>query len=208
MLILAIDSALDALGVALVRDGATLAAAQERMSRGQAERIAPLAQEIAQQAEIKFAEIDRIVVTKGPGSFTGVRVGLAFARGLALSLSKPCVGISTLEALALEEGADGLKAAVIETPGALYIALYENGAEALAPRRCERAEVAELLTEAARNRTFSIRGPGAETWAPQIPGAEGVAITAPDPVRLAHLGATRDPALYRPDPMYLRPALI
>lgn len=208
MLILALDSALDSLGMALVRDGETLAVANERMNRGQAERIAPLAQELAHEAGVKFPAIDRIVVTKGPGSFTGLRVGLAFARGLALSLAKPCIGISTLEALALEEGETGLKAALIETPGALYIALYEDGAERIAPRRCERDEVDGLFMRHTQGARFALRGPGAEKWAPRIAGAQGQERIAPDPVLLAELGRARDPAQNRPDPLYLRPALM
>ena len=118
MKILALDSALDALGVAFVENGVVRARAQEPMSRGQAERIAPLVQDIMQEAGARFAEIDRIAVTIGPGSFTGVRVGLAFARGLAVSLDRPCVGLSTLEALALENGAEGWRAALIDSSGA------------------------------------------------------------------------------------------
>mgnify|MGYP002626729361 CR=1 FL=1 len=67
---------------------------------------------------MRLAEIDRIAVTTGPGSFTGVRVGLSFARALALALGIPCVGVSTLEALALAQERKGLRAALIETPGA------------------------------------------------------------------------------------------
>ncbi len=118
MKVLAIDTALDACSVALVRDGGTLTSRSEQMQRGQAERLAPLVREAVAEAKLPFAELDRIAVTTGPGSFTGVRVGLSFARALALALGKPCVGVSTLEALALADGEDGLRAALIETPGA------------------------------------------------------------------------------------------
>ena len=95
-------------------------------------------------------------MTKGPGSFTGVRVGLSFARALALALGKPCIGVSTLEALALGESEAGLRAALIETPGASYFALYEDGALLVAPAPIERGEHEALIAEAAKGRSVSL----------------------------------------------------
>lgn len=188
MIVLGIDTALDACSVALVRDDLTLAQASETMSRGQAERLAPMARDVAAQTGVTFAEIDRIAITTGPGSFTGVRVGLSFARALALALGKPCIGVSTLGALALEDGEDGLRAALIETPGASYFALYDNGAPLIAPRGIERGEHDALLRHAAGARSFSLKGPG----------------TTPDASALARRAARLDPARYPPDPAYLR----
>jgi tRNA threonylcarbamoyladenosine biosynthesis protein TsaB len=187
LIVLAIDTSLDACSVALVRDGRDLASYSEPMERGQAERLAPMTREAAQAAGVSFAEIDRIVVTTGPGSFTGVRVGLSFARALALSLGKPCVGVSTLEALACAEERGGLRAALIETPGAAYFAMYDGEAVCVPPQNTTRGAHAALLAPGA-----ALVGPGARV----------------DAVALARYGASRDPASYPPNPTYLRAALI
>ncbi|HRP09936.1 MAG TPA: tRNA (adenosine(37)-N6)-threonylcarbamoyltransferase complex dimerization subunit type 1 TsaB [Terricaulis sp.] len=183
MLVLAIDTSLDACSVALVRGDAVLAELSEPMQRGQAERLAPMAQEVIAAAGVSFAQLDRIAVTTGPGSFTGVRVGLSFARALALALGKPCVGVSTLEALALAEGQAGLRAALIETPGAAYFALYQDGAARVTPQNIERG-AHEALTPA-----------GALLIGPEV------RVSAP---ALARYASTLDPARYAPDPAYLR----
>ena len=70
------------------------------MHRGHQERLAPLVAEAMAQAGAAFPDLDRIGVTVGPGSFTGLRVGLAFAKGLAIALGIPCVGVGVLDALA------------------------------------------------------------------------------------------------------------
>lgn len=182
MIVLGIDTSLDACSVAIVRDGETLAHLHETMNRGQAERLAPMVRDAAAQAGVAFKDIDRVAVITGPGSFTGVRVGLSFARALALSLDKPCIGVSTLEALALEDGEEGVRAALVETPGAAYFARYENGAVIIAPRNIERGEHEALLAGA------TLKGPGATANA----------------AALAARAARLDPALYPPDPTYLR----
>src|SRR5580693_8596370 len=102
MLILAIDTALDACAAAVLDTdaGKLIAQQSEAMKRGHAEALMPLIARVIKQAGIGFAALDRIAVTTGPGSFTGLRVGLSAARGIALAANKPVVGVTTLTAYA------------------------------------------------------------------------------------------------------------
>src|SRR3982751_1272707 len=100
MIVLGLDTCLASCSVA-VRDGArVLASAREVMARGHQERLAPMAQQVMREAGLSFDKLDRIAVTVGPGSFTGLRVGIAFAKGLSAALDIPAAGVGTLEALA------------------------------------------------------------------------------------------------------------
>lgn len=100
MKILAVDTALGACSVAILNDEAVVAHRFVTMSRGHAEALAPMVDEVVKEAGIGFAEFDRLAVTTGPGTFTGQRVGLAFMRGLRLALARPLVGVTTLDAMA------------------------------------------------------------------------------------------------------------
>src|SRR6267378_1505756 len=102
MLILAIDTALDACAAAVLDADASKIIAQESqaMKRGHAEALMPLIARVMKGTGIAFASLDRIAVTTGPGSFTGLRVGLSAARGIALAADRPVVGLTTLAAYA------------------------------------------------------------------------------------------------------------
>src|ERR1700751_5179346 len=102
MLILAIDTALDACAAAVLDTGANklIAVESQAMKRGHAEALMPLIARVMKQSALAVPALDRIVVTTGPGSFTGLRVGLSAARGIALAADKPVVGVTTLTAYA------------------------------------------------------------------------------------------------------------
>lgn len=134
MLVLAFDTALDACSAALVRDGSVLANKSEPLSRGHAERLAPMLRDIMTGADAAFGDLDAIAVTTGPGTFTGVRIGLAMARSLAVALGRPAIGISTLEALAHGAGDNEGKpvASVIDARrGQVYFQIFGAQREAL-----------------------------------------------------------------------------
>jgi tRNA threonylcarbamoyladenosine biosynthesis protein TsaB len=204
MIVLALDTAAGACSAAVTRDGAVLASLSEPMTRGHQERLAPLVQQVMTEAGLEFAQLARIGVTVGPGSFTGLRVGLAFAKGLGLALSRPCIGVGTLEALAASDPGPGLTAAVIDAKrGQVYLQVFQDGAPVMAP------DVLPVETAAARLAEFwagglaRLVGPGAALLDGVLTGAEVHERAAPDPVALAHLTGSR-PAGLPARPLYLR----
>lgn len=100
MLLLAIDTAGPSCAVAVARDNTILAQISEEIGRGHAERLMPMIEAGLGEAGVAFKDLQGVAVTTGPGSFTGVRVGIAAARGLALALDIPAIGIGSLDALA------------------------------------------------------------------------------------------------------------
>ena len=102
MRVLAIDTALEACSVGVLDTERADTRAHESlvMQRGHAEALMPLIARVLDRAKLDFAALDRIAVTTGPGSFTGLRVGIAAARGIALAAGKPAIGLSTLAAFA------------------------------------------------------------------------------------------------------------
>lgn len=99
MNLLAVDTALSACSVAFLRcQHATVRS--QTMARGHAEVLMPMIEDARVESGLAYSDIDRFVVTVGPGTFTGVRVGVAAVRGFALATGRPAVGVTTLEALA------------------------------------------------------------------------------------------------------------
>src|SRR6266508_1091530 len=111
MLILAIDTALDACAAAVLDTsaGGVIAQESQAMKRGHAEALMPLIARVMKASGVAFAALDRIAATTGPGSFTGLRVGLSAARGIALAAGKPVVGVTTLTAFAAPIVSDNSK---------------------------------------------------------------------------------------------------
>lgn len=198
MIVLAIDTCLFACSVAVVDGEQVLARRVEPMSRGHQERLAPLVQEAMAEAGLGFDKLERIGVTVGPGSFTGLRVGLAFAKGLASALSIPAVGIGALEALAHTES--GNVVAVLDAKrGQVYLQAFSDGAPVSAP------DALPIETAAARVAEFApdiLIGTGAALLAGVRPGVRVIEADITDPVAVARLAALRSPV--PPRPLYLR----
>ena len=100
MRILGFDTATSACSAAVWEDGRIAARRFEPMSRGQSERLMPMVREVLSEAGAEFADLDLLAVTTGPGAFTGLRIGLAAARGMALAGDLACFGVTTLDAVA------------------------------------------------------------------------------------------------------------
>ena len=198
-MILAIDTCLFACSAAVVQDGAVRAGRVEPMSRGHQERLAPLVAEVmAEAGGVGFDQLDRIAVTIGPGSFTGLRVGLAFAKGLSAALAIPAVGVGSLEALAQPH--KGRVFAVLDAKrGQVYLQAFADGAAVSAPDalpiETAAARVAELAPDI-------LVGTGAALLAQMRPSAQAIAVDHADPAAIAALGASRSPV--PPRPLYLR----
>lgn len=176
----------------------------EPMVKGHSERIAGFARDAAIKAGVAFADLDRIGVTVGPGSFTGLRVGLAFAQGLAAALERPAVGISALDALATSAGEVPEVAALIDARrGQVYARFWREG-EPQGP-----AEALTLEAAAARITTLGagavLVGSGAPLFADIASGRAILALDGPAPEALARLAEAADPASAPARPLYLRP---
>src|SRR6476659_9687492 len=155
MRVLAIDTALAACSAAVLdtRHVAVVASETLSMERGHAEAIMPLIARVMDQAGVEFATLDRIAVTTGPGSFTGLRVGISAARGIALAAGKPAVGLSTLAALAapLIATDDGTQvvAAIDARHEHIYLQVFGvNGRTLVGPRMASLRDAARAATTA------------------------------------------------------------
>jgi tRNA threonylcarbamoyladenosine biosynthesis protein TsaB len=198
--ILAIDTCLAACQVAVTDGGRPLAVLSEPMERGHQERLAPMVREAMDQAGLAFADLDRIAVTVGPGSFTGLRVGLAFAKGLSVALGIPLVGIGTLEALAASAEASGAVLAAVDAKrGLTYVQGFLDGSAVTEPAQIAIAGIAARFAGLAPGR---IVGPGTVDMPGVFPSAIHDPLGVPDPLAVARLSSTREPA--PPHPLYLR----
>jgi tRNA threonylcarbamoyladenosine biosynthesis protein TsaB len=212
MLILAIDTALDACAAAVLDTdaGGLIAQESQAMKRGHAEALMPLIARVIKQSGLAFAALDRIAVTTGPGSFTGLRVGLSAARGIALAANKPVVGVTTLTAYAAPVVSRNGEQPVISVVDARHDHVYlqvvsGNGSSLVWPHV---APIEEAL-DAIRFGTPWLVGNAAkilaDRWPADAPPPFKVeTLPAPDISWVAWLGAAVSPDTAPARPYYLR----
>ena len=183
--VLAIDTAAPRLQLALWREPDRVDILVEDMATGQAERLFPALAELLTGARLAYADLTRIATTTGPGSFTGLRIGLSAARGLALALGIPVLGIPSLFALSLAARCNAVAVLLDARRNEAYFQTFSGPGIPIGPP-------ALLSMDDARNRVPV----GAET------------LTSPyvDIAALARFAATADPALYPPEASYIRDA--
>jgi tRNA threonylcarbamoyl adenosine modification protein YeaZ len=210
MRVLAIDTALEACAAAVLdTEQGKVASESQPMVRGHAEALLPLVQRVMQQADMAFSALDRVAVTTGPGSFTGLRVGISAARGIALAAGKPALGVTTLAAYAAlliaQDDQTTVAVAIDARHEHVYLQVFGKGGRTLvAPRIIGVGEAARM----AAHGPTRIIGTGARMLADVWPAGEPPALVedqrAPDIVWVGRLGVAADATSAPPKPLYLR----
>ncbi len=212
MLILAIDTALDACAAAVLdtEAGKLIAQESQAMKRGHAEALMPLIGRVIAQSGVAFAGLDRIAVTTGPGSFTGLRVGLSAARGIALAANKPVVGVTTLTAYAApvvsQNGEQPVVSAIDARHDHVYLQVVSgNGSSLIRPRVAPIEEALAASRFGAPHLVGNAAQILADRWPPNAPPPFKVdAQAAPDITWVGWLGAVVSPNTAPARPFYLR----
>jgi tRNA threonylcarbamoyl adenosine modification protein YeaZ len=213
MKILAIDTALPAVSVCVLDSAEALPDVVESvaMERGHAEALLPMIDRVMARVDGGFSALGRIAVTVGPGSFTGLRVGIAAARAIGIACGVPTVGVSTLAALAapliLDEKPDVIAVAIDAKHGNVYFVAFEPGGRMLKPPHLSTVREAVHSLE---GRAVRLAGSGApmlaiEAWSQGISAEVAGSTTVPDIAFVARLGLIADPDSAPARPLYLKP---
>jgi tRNA threonylcarbamoyladenosine biosynthesis protein TsaB len=165
MLVLALDTTTSSGSCALARDGRVVYEQVDNAPNAHAERLPGDLMSLLDRANIRLADIDIFAVATGPGSFTGLRIGIATMQGLAFAEGKPLIGVSGFEALVRIAGTHERVATWVDAwRGEVFAALYENGREVTAPV----VSRPEVLLESLRGRPTVFIGDGAYAHADMI----------------------------------------
>jgi tRNA threonylcarbamoyladenosine biosynthesis protein TsaB len=212
MRVLAIDTTLAACAAAVLDTayGGIIASESLPMIRGHAEALMPLVARLMKQSDMTFRDLDRVVVTTGPGSFTGLRVGLAAARGFGVATGLPVVGVSTLSVYAAPHLAVDNRFPVVAAIDARHEHVYlqvfgPTGRTVIAPRLAPLSEAVRAASEEPSCLVGSAARAVADGLAKSAPVPPTVdARDAPDIAWVAQIGAVTPETKSPPNPLYLR----
>jgi tRNA threonylcarbamoyladenosine biosynthesis protein TsaB len=208
--VLAIDTALGACSVCVFQDGEILATERVEMSTGHAEALMPMIQRVMAEVEGGFSGLARVAVTTGPGSFTGLRIGISAARAIGLAANIPVVGVSTLAAYAAPmidaSQAGTIGVAVDARHGAVFFQSYTSSGRTLVAPRLATIKEASRAIGAGPARLAGSGAPMLAAEAMALGVKVGIADLrpAPDVTWVARLGLAADPATAPAKPLYLR----
>lgn len=210
MIVLGLDAAGAGCGVAVRRDGWVVAARTEPMAQGHAVRLMPLVLEVLAEAGIAPGEIDLFGVTTGPGSFTGLRVGLAAVGGLALGAGRTIVGIPSFDAVLADLGPVAAGTVLVALDGRRaepFARLFDAAGDPLGEPLCLPAAGLVALVPPG---PLTLAGDGAHLLLPALAGRADVHHAGPaaiDPATVARLAEERADQAREgpPPPLYVRP---
>lgn len=210
MNILAIDGATGACSAALLSRDVVLSRRSARLDRGQAEILLPMVMEVLGEAGIGFAALDRLAVTVGPGSFTGVRIALAAARAMALATGLPLVGVTTPEAYAhgvpaVLRAERPVLVAVDSRRAEPFLQLFGPALEPAGPPAAVLPRDAATLLPGGPVLVVGDAVGQVEPFLSALPGISFAELGIPDPAAVARLAAGRPVPEDPPRPLYLRP---
>ena len=198
MLLLSLDTSANYVSVALVSEVRTFAFLEEEMERGQAESLMPMIENVLQKAHKTMADIQGIAVTVGPGSFTGVRIGLAAARAFGLALGVPVYGVTCFEVWAYHLGR-ACKVVLDSKRDDYFVQSFDNDGRATDEPSIQSTE--KLKSEL----PFVAVGTGAQALSEEI-GCEAVIKISPIAVAAARIALSRLDNPMPPKPLYMRDA--
>ena len=198
MIILGIDCALDNCSVAISKNGELFAQKSVICKNNQAEILPLMVQELFLETQITPKEIGKIAITTGPGSFTGVRIGLSFAKSLAFAIDAPCIGISTLEVFA-HQSAQMRALPIIKMAGSVFVAAFEGRKIIMPPTRFDNYSFLKDFEN-----DWVLCGQGASEAQSQFQDFNLITQTHIDAFILCGLAANLSQTEAMPKPLYLR----
>lgn len=191
--------------VAVLKGGVIVSSRLLLETHQQVKMLMPMVEETMREAELTYGDLDAIAVGIGPGSFTGIRIGMAAAHGFALAGNIPLIGISTLESMAFAANHSGVTGAIMHAGKGQYYCQWFDGTPPRARSEAILCLPEEVRTNAPPEASMLVGNAAAE-FSPALPESKATDITFPEAQYIARLAAARDSAgVAHLEPLYIRP---